>query len=95
MYKTLTVPQCPTGVQVHNGDISYARGYFSQWDNFFDQLYPLASRLPYMTCPGNHERVECAQLKGGMSSARGDGERGHLPVLTAAAQPQRGAGGWR
>jgi hypothetical protein len=28
----------------------------TQWDNFFHQIAPLASRLPYMTAPGNHER---------------------------------------
>jgi hypothetical protein len=32
------------------------RGYGTQWDNFFHQLAPLASRMPYMTAPGNHER---------------------------------------
>ncbi|KAK9830188.1 hypothetical protein WJX72_010191 [[Myrmecia] bisecta] len=41
---------------VHNGDISYARGYVAQWDAFFDQIQPLATRMPYMTVIGNHER---------------------------------------
>ncbi len=41
---------------MHNGDISYARGYSSQWDAFFDQLGPVVRRLPYMTTIGNHER---------------------------------------
>lgn len=41
---------------VHIGDISYARGIESEWDNFFDQVAPVASHLPYMTCIGNHER---------------------------------------
>jgi hypothetical protein len=30
-------------------DISYARGYVSQWENFHDQIEPIATRLPYMT----------------------------------------------
>eukprot|EP00879_Flechtneria_rotunda_P003651 GHRR01003888.1.p1 GENE.GHRR01003888.1~~GHRR01003888.1.p1 ORF type:complete len:559 (+),score=122.66 GHRR01003888.1:217-1677(+) len=41
---------------VHNGDISYARGYVTQWDNFMHQLEPLISQVPYMASPGNHER---------------------------------------
>ncbi|PSC73699.1 inactive purple acid phosphatase 27 [Micractinium conductrix] len=41
---------------VHNGDISYARGFGSLWDRFFDQLAPTVRRVPYMTAVGNHER---------------------------------------
>jgi len=41
---------------VHIGDISYARGYCSQWDNFFSQISPIAHAMPWMTCSGNHER---------------------------------------
>lgn len=41
---------------VHHGDISYARGYVSQWDRFHEQMEPLIARLPYMTSIGNHER---------------------------------------
>ncbi|EDQ86017.1 uncharacterized protein MONBRDRAFT_28659 [Monosiga brevicollis MX1] len=40
----------------HNGDISYARGYESQWEEFHDQIEPIATTLPYMTAIGNHER---------------------------------------
>jgi len=39
----------------HIGDISYALGYSSQWDSFFDAIEPAASRVPWMVCPGNHE----------------------------------------
>jgi hypothetical protein len=41
---------------LHIGDIAYARGFVSEWDQFFDQVLPLASRVPWMTCVGNHER---------------------------------------
>ncbi|PNH01308.1 putative inactive purple acid phosphatase 27, partial [Tetrabaena socialis] len=41
---------------LHNGDISYARGYGPSWDNFMHQIAPLAARLPVMVAPGNHER---------------------------------------
>ena len=39
----------------HIGDISYARGYAWLWDNFFTQIEPVASQLPYHVCIGNHE----------------------------------------
>ncbi|KAL3631217.1 prolyl aminopeptidase [Castilleja foliolosa] len=39
----------------HVGDISYARGYSWLWDNFFNQIEPVASKVPYHVCIGNHE----------------------------------------
>ncbi|EXB65080.1 putative inactive purple acid phosphatase 2 [Morus notabilis] len=44
----------PTFVS-HIGDISYARGYAWIWDQFFNQIEPIASRVPYHVCIGNHE----------------------------------------
>lgn len=41
---------------IHNGDVSYARGYSSQWDVYWNQLGPAVRAVPYMTVPGNHER---------------------------------------
>jgi hypothetical protein len=32
----------------HIGDISYANGYISQWDQFTAQVEPIASTVPYM-----------------------------------------------
>lgn len=32
----------------HIGDISYANGYLSQWDQFTEQVEPIASAVPYM-----------------------------------------------
>ena len=32
----------------HIGDICYANGYLSQWDQFTSQIEPIASRVPYM-----------------------------------------------
>lgn len=40
----------------HIGDISYANGYISQWDQFTSQVEPIASTVPYMIASGNHER---------------------------------------
>jgi len=41
---------------LHIGDISYARGYDTLWDQFFYQLSPITPYLPWMTVDGNHER---------------------------------------
>ncbi|KAK3126179.1 hypothetical protein QOZ80_7AG0552750 [Eleusine coracana subsp. coracana] len=40
----------------HIGDISYANGYLSQWDQFTQQVAGITSRVPYMIASGNHER---------------------------------------
>ncbi|XP_042378596.1 nucleotide pyrophosphatase/phosphodiesterase-like isoform X1 [Zingiber officinale] len=40
----------------HIGDITYANGYISQWDQFTAQVEPISSRVPYMLASGNHER---------------------------------------
>ncbi|KAG0470185.1 hypothetical protein HPP92_016885 [Vanilla planifolia] len=40
----------------HIGDISYATGFLLEWDFFLSLIAPLASRVPYMTAIGNHER---------------------------------------
>ena len=41
---------------LHAGDISYARGFGSMWDSYFDTMGPIAGRVPYMTAIGNHEQ---------------------------------------
>lgn len=33
---------------LHIGDLCYANGYISQWDQFTAQIEPIASRVPYM-----------------------------------------------
>ncbi|KAJ0038389.1 hypothetical protein Pint_23840 [Pistacia integerrima] len=40
----------------HIGDISYATGFLVEWDYFLHLISPVASRVPYMTAIGNHER---------------------------------------
>ena len=42
-------------VVIHAGDIGYADGYMVHWDTFFNKIQPIASRVPYMVAPGNHE----------------------------------------
>lgn len=39
----------------HIGDISYARGFSWIWDEFFNQIEPIAASTPYHVCIGNHE----------------------------------------
>ena len=29
---------------------------FTQWDIFLNQIEPIATRVPYMVCTGDHER---------------------------------------
>nr|POE75869.1 putative inactive purple acid phosphatase 27 [Quercus suber] len=40
----------------HIGDIAYADGYIADWDQFLQQVEPIASTVPYMVASGNHER---------------------------------------
>ncbi|KAG0631433.1 hypothetical protein M758_1G252900 [Ceratodon purpureus] len=40
----------------HIGDLAYANGYMSQWDQFHEQVGEIAARVPYMVTNGNHER---------------------------------------
>eukprot|EP01118_Nematostelium_gracile_P011152 TRINITY_DN391_c0_g1_i1.p1 TRINITY_DN391_c0_g1~~TRINITY_DN391_c0_g1_i1.p1 ORF type:complete len:546 (-),score=112.39 TRINITY_DN391_c0_g1_i1:21-1658(-) len=40
---------------LHIGDISYAVGDAWRWDQFFWQIQPISSILPWMTSIGNHE----------------------------------------
>ena len=42
-------------VVVHSGDISYADGFETHWDVFFNKVQSIAARVPYMTTAGNHE----------------------------------------
>jgi len=44
-----------THLVLHIGDLSYADGYSSVWDDFCEQISPLAKQLAYQTTPGNHE----------------------------------------
>lgn len=37
------------------GDLSYANGNQPIWDQWFELIEPLASRVPFMAAPGNHE----------------------------------------
>ena len=47
-YMEMSIPQC--------GRCTAIFLYVFQWEEFFDQIQPIATRLPYMVCIGNHER---------------------------------------
>ncbi|MQL79800.1 hypothetical protein Taro_012250 [Colocasia esculenta] len=40
----------------HIGDLPYANGFISQWDQFTEMVSPISARVPYMVASGNHER---------------------------------------
>ncbi|XP_076895163.1 putative inactive purple acid phosphatase 27 [Bidens hawaiensis] len=40
----------------HLGNLAYANGFLSQWDQFTAQIEPISSTKPYMIASGNHER---------------------------------------
>ena len=46
---------------VHIGDICYANGYLSQWDQFTAQIEPIASTVPYMI--GRSVQYEVSELQ--------------------------------
>ncbi|KAF8739185.1 hypothetical protein HU200_013905 [Digitaria exilis] len=41
----------------HIGDLPYANGYISQWDQFTAQVADITAKKPYMIASGNHERT--------------------------------------
>ena len=46
-------------VRVYKIPVSHIQGnfiLFYQWDDFFDLIQPVSTRVPYMVCIGNHER---------------------------------------
>lgn len=49
-----TAPQAD--ILMHYGDLSYATGYLAKWELYMQQIEDVASRTPYMTGLGNHER---------------------------------------
>ena len=68
---------------LHIGDIAYGTGYATKWDRFVEMVEPVASRVPYMTCDGNHER----DWAGSGASGPFEGQRdsgGECGVPTAA-----------
>ena len=57
-----------------------ARGYVSQWEQFHDQIEPIATAAAYMTAIGNHERdwPGTGAWAGGKRRLRGWGGKKYL-----------------
>ncbi|OVA09524.1 Phosphoesterase domain [Macleaya cordata] len=53
---TLTKDLDNYDIVFHIGDMPYANGFISQWDQFTEMVEPIASAVPYMVASGNHER---------------------------------------
>ncbi|KAK9834311.1 hypothetical protein WJX81_005574 [Elliptochloris bilobata] len=43
-------------INLHNGDLAYADGYLSDWEQYLDMISGYSSLVPFMTQEGNHER---------------------------------------
>lgn len=52
---SLLEQELETDLVLHIGDIAYAVGYQSEWDEFHEQIRHVSGSAPYMTCMGNHE----------------------------------------
>jgi len=52
------VDQLDPDVHLVPGDLAYADGSPETWDDHQAQIQPVASRVPYMVVPGNHERED-------------------------------------
>lgn len=58
---------------IHNGDISYARGYAYIWEQWFALIEPYATVIPYMVGIGNHEQDHLSGGSKDPSGAPGEG----------------------
>jgi len=65
---------------LHVGDISYAVGYSIRWEEFFAQIQPIATEVPYMVCIGNHEYDYSTQPFHPYWSNYGDDSQGECGV---------------
>ncbi|CAM6083490.1 unnamed protein product [Calypogeia fissa] len=67
------------------GDLSYANGYVSQWDQFLEQVEGFTSRVPFMTASGNHERD--FPLTGSFYNTSDSGGECGVPAQTLFTMP--------
>eukprot|EP00884_Botryococcus_braunii_P013968 jgi/Botrbrau1/22572/Bobra.176_1s0005.1 len=75
---------------IHNGDISYACGYATQWDVYMEMMEPLVTQLPYMTLIGNHERDWPGTGDRYPSGVRDSGGECGIPTERRLQMPQAG-----
>lgn len=65
---------------LHFGDISYATGYLSEWDEFMGMLSPVGQSIPWMASIGNHEMGWSKSLPSLSTTTDSGGECG-IPFL--------------
>jgi len=80
-----------TKMILHIGDISYAKGFGAQWDSFYHQIESIASSVPWMTCPGNHES-DFPHLAGVWMSGRDSGGECGVPYAARNHMPTTHSG---
>jgi hypothetical protein len=57
---------------LHIGDISYAVGFLSEWDQFMQQIEPVASKVLWQTGIGNHEFGHSGSFFGPFTDSGGE-----------------------
>mmetsp|Transcript_14566 Transcript_14566/g.19155 ORF Transcript_14566/g.19155 Transcript_14566/m.19155 type:complete len:623 (+) Transcript_14566:77-1945(+) len=74
---------------LHIGDISYAVGYATHWDEFLHQIEDVASEIPWMVGIGNHERdsPDTSDIRNETSFYTGTDSGGECGVPYAAYFP--------
>ena len=55
-YRLMAGAKTGADLAVHIGDLAYATGYESKWENFMHQIEDISASMPYMVGLGNHER---------------------------------------
>lgn len=71
------------------GDLAYANGDQSIWDTWFDMIEPMARRIPWMPCIGNHEiETQLQALAGAPTDSWG--KWGYDPYRTRFQLPSNG-----
>jgi predicted phosphodiesterase len=79
---------------LHIGDISYAVGYAVRWEQFFEQIQPIATQIPYMVAIGNHEFDYVGQPFNPVWANYSDDSRGEcgVPFDSRFVMPANGQG---
>ncbi|KAK2572788.1 putative inactive purple acid phosphatase 2 [Acropora cervicornis] len=72
-YATREAETGSAALVIHDGDISYARGYAYIWEQWFALIEPYATIVPYMVAIGNHEQDHLSGGSKDPSGAPGEG----------------------
>ena len=78
----------PFGMLLHVGDIAYTQGVQTVWDEYFNDLEPIAASVPYQVCVGNHEHYH--EFAGYLNRFEMAGPGGAPPPSPRAGTPALG-----